>query len=94
MFTSKFWKQAAERSLKSAAQAVILYWGGDAVFNAWSADWVAAGGIASGALVLSLLTSMASAGAGEPNSPSLVSASPAPAAARAVDYRPSGTDRL
>ena len=72
MFTARFWKQAAERAAKSAAQGLIVYWGGDQVFNAWSADWPAAGGIALGAAVLSVLTSVVSAPAGEPDSPSLV----------------------
>lgn len=73
MFTSKFWKAAAERAGKSAAQALLILWGGDAVFSAWDADWTTAGGVALGAAVLSLLTSVVSVGAGEPNSPSLVS---------------------
>lgn len=73
MFTGKFWKATAERAVKSAAQALLLYWGGDTVFNAWQADWPAAGGIASGAVVLSVLTSLVSARvSGEPDSPSLV----------------------
>ncbi|WFE41968.1 holin [Micromonospora sp. WMMD998] len=72
MFEGKFWKATAERGIKSAAQALLLYWGGDAVFNAWHADWPAAGGIASGALVLSVLTSLVSVKAGDPDSPSLV----------------------
>lgn len=72
MFTVKFWKAAAERAFKSAAQALLVYWGGDTVFNAWGADWGVAGGIASGAVVLSLLTSIVSLAGGSPNSPSLV----------------------
>ncbi|MEU5549190.1 holin [Micromonospora sp. NPDC047793] len=73
MFTSKFWKGAAERAAKSSAQALLLLWGGDVVFSAWQADWLAAGGVAAGAAVLSLLTSVVSAAGGEPDSPSLVS---------------------
>ncbi|PZF98270.1 holin [Micromonospora deserti] len=73
MFTTKFWKAASERAVKTAAQALLVYFGGDAVFNAWHADWPAAGGIASGAVVLSVLTSLVSANlAGEPDSPSWV----------------------
>lgn len=75
MFTVLFWKAAAERAVKSAAQALLLYWGGDTVLNAWQADWPAAGGIASGAVVLSVLTSLGSAKfAGDSDSPSLVRA--------------------
>lgn len=72
MFTRIFWQAAAERAAKSGAQALLILWGGDAVFSAWDADWPAAGGVAVGAAVLSLLTSVVSAGAGEPGSPSLV----------------------
>lgn len=72
MFTVKFWKQAAERAVKSAAQAALGLWVGDQVFNAWQADWAKAGGVAAGAVVLSLLTSAASAGVGQPGSPSVV----------------------
>jgi hypothetical protein len=72
MFTAKFWKAAVERSAKSAAQALLLYWGADAVFDAWHADWPAAGGVALGAAVLSVLTSVVSAGVGPADSPSMV----------------------
>lgn len=54
-----FWRDATERALKSAAQAGLLYLGGD-VFNAWSVDVKALGGIALGGAGLSLLTSLAS----------------------------------
>lgn len=74
MFTRVFWTATAERAVKSAAQALIVYFGGDVAFNAWQADWPAAGGIASGAVVLSVLTSLVSAKlSGDENSPSLVS---------------------
>lgn len=73
MFTITFWKATAERAGKSAAQALLGLWAGDAVFSAWDADWVKAGGVALGAAVLSLLTSIVSANlAGTPGSPSLV----------------------
>ena len=60
MFTAKFWKDAAERAVKSAAQGVLVLFTGDQVFNAWHADWATAGGVAAGAAVLSLLTSLVS----------------------------------
>lgn len=73
MRTTKFWAATAERAVKSAAQALILLWGGDVAFDAWTADWATAGGIASGAAVLSVLTSLASARLlGDPDSPSLI----------------------
>ena len=62
MFTIDFWKDAAERAIKTAAQSVILFWGvGDAMFNAFEMDWQGALGIALGGLVISLLTSLVSA---------------------------------
>lgn len=71
MWTTKFWKDAAERAVKSAAQAVVLYFGGQAL-DAWHANWAAAGAIAGGAAVLSLLTSLVSAKVGDSTSASLV----------------------
>lgn len=73
MFTGKFWKAAAERAGKSAAQALLGMWALDG-FNVLSVDLKLAGGVAAGAAVLSLLTSVVSAGVGEPDSPSLVPA--------------------
>ncbi|MCX5066888.1 holin [Micromonospora lupini] len=67
----KFWKSAAERAGKSAAQALLGLWALDG-FNVLHADFPLAGGVAVGAAVLSLLTSIVSVGVGEPNSPSLV----------------------
>jgi hypothetical protein len=72
MFTTKFWKQAAERAVKSAAQALLLLWAADAGFNVISADLGVAGGTAAGAAVLSLLTSVVTSGMGEKDSPSAV----------------------
>ncbi|AGM12916.1 holin [Mycobacterium phage Arib1] len=59
MWTLKFWKDASERAVKSAAQAAILALGGEA-FNAWTVDWQTVGGIALGGAALSLLTSLGS----------------------------------
>lgn len=71
MFTVSFWKQTAERAVKSAAQALIGMWTLDA-FNALTADYKLAAGVASGAVVLSVLTSLVTAGVGESESPSAV----------------------
>lgn len=73
MFTGKFWKAAAERAVKSSAQALVGLWVVDGVFNLWTVDAAAAGGVAAGAAVLSLLTSIVSAPFGQANSPSVVS---------------------
>ncbi len=72
MFTAKFWKDAAERAAKSAAQGVLIYVGGSEVFNAWSANWSATVGVAIGAAILSVLTSLASSSVGDSTSASLV----------------------
>jgi hypothetical protein len=72
MFTVKFWKGAAERSVKSAAQALVGVWAVDGVFNLWSVEPGQAAGIAAGAAVLSLLTSIVSLPFGEPDSASAV----------------------
>jgi hypothetical protein len=72
MFTVTFWKQAAERAIKSAAQALLGLWIGAEAFNAWDIDWKRAGGVALGAIILSVLTSLASAGVSQKNTPSLV----------------------
>jgi hypothetical protein len=74
MWTKKFWKQAFERSVKSSAQALIGLWLVDGVFNIMTIDPGLAGGVAAGAAVLSVLTSIVSLPAGEPDSPSAVSA--------------------
>jgi hypothetical protein len=72
MWTAKFWKDAAERAVKSAAQGGLTYFLGDQVFNAWHARWGAAGGIALGAAVLSVLTSLVSSKVGDSESASLL----------------------
>lgn len=74
MFTTKFWKQAAERAIKSAAQAEI----GLAIFdgaNLLHVDWQLVGATAAGAAILSVLTSLITSGVGEKDSPSAVDAS-------------------
>lgn len=72
MFSATFWKAAAERALKSAAQGLLGLWALDK-FDALHADWKLAGGVALGAAVLSLLTSVVSSPFGPtPGSPSLV----------------------
>lgn len=72
MWTVRFWRDATERMVKSAAQGALLYLGGDQVLGAWHANWAAAGGIALGAAILSLLTSLVSSRVGDPSSASLV----------------------
>jgi hypothetical protein len=73
MFTATFWKAAAERAAKSAAQALVGLWALDG-FNALNADYRLAGGVAAGAALLSLVSSVASLPFGKRSSPSLADA--------------------
>lgn len=69
MRTRLFWRETAERAVKSAAQSLLLLWAGDSAFNLVDADPLLAGGIAAGAAVLSILTSIASTSIGDKSSP-------------------------
>lgn len=69
MRTRAFWAETAERAAKSAAQALLLLWAGDSAFDLLDADPRIAGGIAAGAAVLSVLTSIASTSIGDSRSP-------------------------
>lgn len=72
MWRKTFWKQAAERGIKSAAQALLGLWALDG-FNVLDVDDVQVPlGVALGALALSILTSIVTAGVGEEDSPSAV----------------------
>jgi hypothetical protein len=71
MDSSTFWHSTAERALKTAAQVLVTFLGADLV-DVFAVDWQRAAGVAVGAAVISVLTSVASAQVGEPNSPSLV----------------------
>lgn len=71
MFTATFWKQVAERAVKSAAQALLGLWIGGEAFHAWQVDWTHATGVAVGAVILSILTSLLSASVDKTHSPDL-----------------------
>lgn len=71
MFTRKFWKAAAERAVKSAGQAELIYFGGG-LMTIWGVDWKAAAGVGLAGALLSALTSLASTRVGDDDSPSLV----------------------
>lgn len=66
-----FWKQTAERAVKTAAQAGAAFFvvGSTGVADV---DWATVGGVAGAAAVASVLTSLASAPFGPADSPSLV----------------------
>lgn len=72
MFTLGFWKRALERAIKTAAQALVALWAGDVALDAFSVDWAQTAGIAAGAAVLSILTSIISEPFGDQGDPSLV----------------------
>lgn len=72
MLTARFWTGAADRALKSAAQSLLLLWGADAGLNILEIQPLAALGFAGGAAVLSILTSIVSAPAGDEGTTSLL----------------------
>lgn len=76
MWTKAFWREAAERAIKTVAQTEIALLTADAIapVDALHIDWAAAAGVGAGAALLSVLTSLASwaAPVGEDDSPSLV----------------------
>lgn len=67
-----FWTEAADRAVKSAVQAVLLLWAGDAAFDILHADWRVMAGVAGSAAVLSVLTSIVSAPVGKTGTPSVL----------------------
>jgi hypothetical protein len=69
MWTRAFWKATAERAVKTFAQALLAVMTADG-FGLLDADWPARLSAAGLAAVLSLLTSIGSAGAGN-SGPSL-----------------------
>lgn len=71
MFTKSFWKSAAERAIKTVAQALIAVIAAT-TFDWFTADWQAIAGTAATAGVLSLLSSIASAGIGDRGTTSLM----------------------
>ena len=71
MWNAKFWKQTAERAIKTAAQAALAFFVvGSTVFD--QVDWAAVAGGTAIAAIASVLTSLASAPFGPEDSPSLV----------------------
>lgn len=67
-----FWAGAFDRAIKSFAQALLLIWGADEGFNVINVNLVQALGVAAGALVLSLLTSIVSNPVGDRNTTSML----------------------
>lgn len=71
LLDSEFWKDALERAVKTIAQVLLAFLGADVV-DVLGVDWGKALGVALGAAVVSLLTSVASAGIGQRGTASLI----------------------
>lgn len=71
MYTKKFWKDASERMVSSAANAVLLAVGANQV-NVLDLDAMILLGFAGGGALISFLKALAAAHTGDPESASLV----------------------
>lgn len=75
MLTKSFWKQALERAVKTFAQTLLATVTAAAGLGLEDVGWVEALSVAGLAVVASLLTSIVSLPAGEPESPSAINTS-------------------
>jgi len=66
-----FWRAAAERAIRTFAQA-FLAMAGFTAFDVLHADWPTLLGVSTGAAVLSLMTSIVASEIGDKGTPSLV----------------------
>jgi hypothetical protein len=71
MYTLTFWKDAAERAIRTAAQALLALWATD-VSGVLAVDWVQAGSVSALAALMSLLMSVAATGTGSQDSASTI----------------------
>lgn len=78
MFKYRFWQLAGERAVKTFAQSLVAILSATSI-GLLTAPWTMALSTAGMAAVLSVLTSMASAPVGEPNTPNLLPHAPSPA---------------
>lgn len=65
LFTTRFWADAAERAITTAAQSAIAVIGVDALTPIIEVDWAGVGGIAATAAVLSVLKSLVASQVGD-----------------------------
>jgi hypothetical protein len=72
MFTANFWKQAAERAVKTFAQASLALLTGNGL-GLLDVNWGVVASVGGLAAVASLLTSIVTSGVGEKDDPSAVS---------------------
>ena len=85
MRSKKFWADAAERAVRTFAQALVAVLVAGFVFTD-AAAWGEALLASAVAALISLLTSVAASGVGEQDSPSLLPAAPAPFDPADEDY--------
>ena len=71
MWTWNFWREAAERAIKTFAQTAVAIIGADMV-GVMEVNWVGIGSIALVAAIASILTSIASAPVGEKGTASIL----------------------
>jgi hypothetical protein len=64
MFTITFWKDAAERAIRTAAQALLALWATD-VAGVLEVDWLQAGSVAALAALMSVLMSIVATNVGD-----------------------------
>jgi hypothetical protein len=72
MFTKHFWIDALERAIKTIAQVFLAVVLEEQIFNAFELDWTQIAGIATGAGLVSVATSLASSRFGKHDSASIV----------------------
>lgn len=68
-----FWVGTLDRAVKSFAQALLLLWGADDGLNVLEINLAQSLGVAVGAAVLSLLTSIVSSSVGDRGTTSMIS---------------------
>ena len=74
LYTRDFWLEALDRAIKTAAQAPLVVWGvADYALDLFSLDWQAGLAHAGGGFLISLLTSIASAGLAQRGNASILS---------------------
>ena len=71
MWTVKFWQNALERAVRTAAQSLLALWGTH-VTGVLEVDWVQAASVAALAALTSVLMSLVATGVGDHSSPSFV----------------------
>lgn len=71
MWELAFWRDALERAIRTAAQAVLALWG-TSVTGILDVDWQQAVSVAALAALMSVLMSIAATGVGNRNTPAFV----------------------